>query len=542
MKKLLLIALLATALFPSTGFAARFYIDPGCATPGNGTTVTCSGAGAPLATIDAFTDVARAAGDVAIIKRGVATTTSALNDVIFTTSGTVNAPITLMADYDNAFGNFATSSQTVTSQFGSVFMATSASTTDMFPNQWIYIAGDCYENTTATSRNGCEYAYQIRYATSTGIQLYLPYKGNNAGSGKVTRVMPFLSPWNITTGDFQYLMSGDDYWYIKGVHLRSTDSAGAITFGANPEGVTVMDAFSETDGVTSLTYALPGYATRLSKFVGIHQSTSITVSNGATLSDGYIECIRATQAFSLAGSAVSYMSNIRVEKCTAFGIFNTQGMNIVYASNITGSTTPSISGGQYSMLNRSFYIEDFSGTPGLSKMSLSGVLDIASTTESDTSNLRSGGGPKNMKVQPEAGTGNVGVSSMNFPHSYLKLFEYPIYTDTTSRTYTVYFNSTTTSQWTNDPITDSSIASTTPELFIECDYYGGSSGAERRITMSNTTNDVDFNGSTAWQDISVTCQPAQSGILYLRAWYGKRRDTGSAMNQFYVDLTPVISP
>jgi len=542
MKKLLLIALLATALIPSTSYAARFYIDPGCATPGNGTTVTCSGVGAPLATIDAFTDVARVAGDVAIIKRGVATTTSALNDVVFTTAGTINAPITLMADYDNAFGNFATSSQTVTAQFGSVYMATSASTTDMFPNQWIYLAGDCYENPTATSRNGCEYAYQIRFATSTGIELYLPYKGNNAGSGKVTRVMPFLSPWNIETGDFQFVMNGDDNWYIKGVHLRSTDSAGAFTFGTNPEGVTLEDTFVETDGVTAITYSSPGYATRLKKFVGIEQSSPITLLAGATVSDGYIQCIRATQAFSLASSPISYISDVRVEKCTSFGVFNTAGMNIMYSLNITGSTTQNISGGNYSMLNRMSVAQDLYGTPGLSQTVLSGVLNTSSTTESDVSNLRSGGGPKNIKIQPESGTGNTGLSSMNFPHSYLKLFEYPIYTDTTSRTYTVYFNSTTTSQWTNDPVTDSSIASTTPELFIECEYYGGTSNAGRRITRSNTANDVDFNGSTAWQDISVTCQPAQSGILYLRGWYGKRRDTGSAMNQFYVDLTPVISP
>jgi hypothetical protein len=76
-------------------------------------------------------------------------------------------------------------------------------------------------------------------------------------------------------------------------------------------------------------------------------------------------------------------------------------------------------------------------------------------------------------------------------------------------------------------------------LFIECEYYGASSGAERFLKRSTTSAAVAIAGNTTWDDLSLTCDPAQAGILYLRGWYAKPREAAS--NKFYMDTTPVIN-
>lgn len=545
MKKLLIIALLATALFPSTGFAARLYIDPGCTTPGNGTTPTCSGAGAPLATMRQFTDVARAAGDVGIVKRGVATTTDPGVTMSFTTDGTLNAPITLMADYDNAFGNFATSSQTVTAQFGSEFMATSASTTDMFPHKWIYLAGDCYENPTATSPNGCEYAYEIEIATSTGIKLYLPYKGGQAGSGKTTRVMPFISNTGIAAGATQiFTMSTDDYWVFKGMDLRSTNVNGSFTEAGATKAVTFIDTVWQGNGTGDIGVGTSGNGIFLKKnrFFNVQYGSN----NAKTLfaEDILIDCnsVGSSAAIRVASSPYTVSHSIKnavFTRCTnswqtngAFEGAPSYWFNVKAPVAISG-----MSGGNSTI--KILYQDNF-GIVGLNSQTSNQISanTVSTTTISTTTayTIRTNGTNLQQYFDPPSGTGNTGLSSSNFPSSYIKMFEYPFYTTAnTAYTVTAYFLSTSTSQWSVDPVTDSTIASTTPEMFIECDFYNDTDDADRRTVRSNVNNDVDFNGSTTWQDISVTFTPIKTGITYCRGWYGKKKETSSAMNQFLMD-------
>ncbi len=42
-----------------------------------------------------------------------------------------------------------------------------------------------------------------------------------------------------------------------------------------------------------------------------------------------------------------------------------------------------------------------------------------------------------------------------------------------------------------------------------------------------------------WDGISVTCQPTQAALLYLRGWYAKNGEVGK-MNEFNMDIKPVI--
>jgi hypothetical protein len=165
---------------------------------------------------------------------------------------------------------------------------------------------------------------------------------------------------------------------------------------------------------------------------------------------------------------------------------------------------------------------------------------FSTTTISETSVLRTGGGPLTERIIPPSGTGNTGVSTKYFPFSYVPLFEYPIYaTSGVSKTYTMYFRSASTSAFTTNPLTATATGSSTPELYLECEYYNDTFDATRMLKRSNTAAAVNFNTDTNWYGISVTCQPSQSGVLYLRGWYAKPREAPT--NQFYMDTTPVVS-
>lgn len=536
-------------LLPLNAEAARFYIDLTCTTPGTGVSATCDGAGGddPFATLDAFADVTRVAGDVAIVKRGNATTTSTGNDLTFTTDGALHAPITITADFDNAFGNFATSSQTVTAKYGSRYMATSASTTDMFPHTWIYIAGDCYENPTTTTENKCGDFYKVQNATSTGIELELPYLGGNAGSGKTVRVMPSAPMWNIPSGDFQFILNDDDNWRINGININSTDINGGITLANTVNGFYAENIFFVGNDSTSPGVNNTGDYGTIFKDVVMLDTTAIFASQ---LYGAVIDGLRARSCSGnlfTAGANISMFAYNTIVECPASSVISFAGsgiQQIIGRNNQFNSDRPATAGAYQTTVS----FEDHHGVVGSNKYSIqaggqSGNL-LGTTTVSTTDELRPGGGAQSMLfLNPPFSTASAyGFSTMNFPRTYVKLFEYPFYTTAnTTYTTTAYFKATTTAQWTTNPTTQATRASSTPEMFLECDVYADDADADRRTIRSNTANDVDFDGSTNWQDISVSFTPTQTGNTYCRGWYGKPRDGGAAQNQFYMDTLVEIS-
>jgi hypothetical protein len=58
--------------------------------------------------------------------------------------------------------------------------------------------------------------------------------------------------------------------------------------------------------------------------------------------------------------------------------------------------------------------------------------------------------------------------------------------------------------------------------------------------IKKSTGTIDMNGSTSWQSLAVTAQPGQVGVVYLRGWYGKTKESGKA-NTFYIDPVPEVS-
>jgi len=526
--------------------AAMFYADLGTFTA----STTCSGNGTatttPFCSINQFTNVARSAGDILVVRRNTATTTDILASTL-TSDGTLNSPITVTADYDNRWNDngagFTTLGETATPVFGATTITVSASSTAIH-NSWIYFGTDCTETYNSKMVNPCEFAYEVASSTqgsaNTVLTLYLPYKGPSSGAGVAIRQMG-KNPIVGSTGEgVQILtMSGDDYWYFKGLDFRSTNSSCALQPSVS-RGTRFFHTVVQGDGTSAC------LANSLDNSVSFSNVRTFNVTNSFTLNRGGLNLVKdfLFDCNSAAGSTAINQStggliglfNGAFKNCVTDIGSSAAGSQPMLLVNVKNNNNHSSTG----LASNNFYFEDNFSVVGLNSQTSNQISAnaLSTTTIATTTVTRSGGGPTTQFIMPPAGTGNTGISTKFFPYSYIKLFEYPIYTDTSSKTYTMYFSVASTSAFATDPFTDTQTASSTPEMFIECEYYNESSGADRCLKRSNTVDDVDFNGSTDWQDISVTCQPTQAGILYLRGWYAKPKEAGT--NWFYMDTTPVI--
>lgn len=545
MKKFLLLFILAIAFIPqSKAEATAYYIDFNCgatATCGNGLATTTSFSG-----IDAFAEVARSAGDIAFVRRGVASTTG-ISDIAPTSEGVRNNPIIITADYDNLWNDFATSSQTYTVAAASTTMTASGSITGIAAGDWIYVAGDCGETYNSTVLNKCEFAYEVSAVSGTNLTLFLPYKGNQSGSGLDLRVMPDAPQWNTTTGDFQWLLSTpDQFWYLKGLDLRGTDSNCVISLGSNGVATDFVayDMVLQSDNTTSCSHLGGGETVSYTKTRtlggSVAGSGAFVQMWGIVIKDFLVNCNGSSGvAFRFGGatppSGRGFISEGSISGCAEAFIFNSQATHggvALYVSNLRFGTFSVQYSGAANQLP--IYFEDKYGIVGMNSYTNSFIdSNTTATTTAATSTLRSGGGPTAWEVNPPSGNASTGISTNYFPYTYIPIFELPIYTDTTSRTYEIYFKTaTSTAQWTTNP--------TTEELWIECEYWANSAGNNIK-KVKKTTSTVDFSGSSSWQSLAVSCQPTQSGVLKLRGFYAKPRESGKT-NSFLFDPTPVITP
>jgi|SRR3990167_1303973 len=497
-------------------------------------------------TINKFANNTRTAGDILFIRRNTATTTGIVATT-FTTDGKLNNPITITADYDNLWNDFASTTQTYTLAFASTTMTASADQSDVVVGDWLYAQGDCVETYNSTTLNPCEFAYEVSAVASTSITFYLPYKGNQTGAGNNMRNMKKAPQVGTITQTVQiFTMSSDGFWIAKGLDLRSTNSTSVIQMSSNGSNLNAMDLVLQTNGVSAFMFSTPGTNlwSKIRSFGGPFFSSSAMSS--MIMTNFLIDCNSVSGSHFISSSSFSSIAdfiNGEVKNCTRF-------------LNDGSTVSASAEGGKFNLVNiknnnvfntisgkiiQTRVFEDNFSIVGLNSSSKQNVSSdtSATTTVSDTANLRAGGGPNNLHVRPPSGIQNTGISTKYFPYSYIKLFEYPIYANTSSKTYSMWFMSTSTTNFTTNPFTSTQTGSSTPEMYIECEYYNASSGADRKLLRSNTASAIDFNGSTAWQSISVTCQPTQTGILYLRGWYGKPNDGKS--NWFFMDTQPVVS-
>ena len=478
--------------------------------------------------LDQFTEVARSAGDKVIVKRGHATS-SCINgtDLNFTSDGTIVAPIVIEADFDNAWADYTTSTASAATLVFGTTTITMTTTTGITAGKWIYNITD--------SDNPRDYAYEVASVGATGITLYLPFKGT-AGASKTLRIMPDNPIWNTATGDFQWNFDTDNYWKVQGINIGGTDANGQVEIDSSL-GHEFIDCIFIGNDVTA--YGIyptdDSFLTILKKIRTQDETYALYYYLVDTYGETYIynSIIQSDNSFAIYNDVdygkidlYSYESTIGDSDST-YGLFASadppgQLKFLTRNSIFTGSTAKiSIN---INSPTKFVYNEDYQNIIGDNRQFL-GLSTAASDTPqvlSTSTTVRSGGGATSLELRP---TTNF---STNWDFSRVQLFEYPIYADTTSKTYSMYFRSSATANWTADP--------TASELWIECEYWGHATNVQRRLTKSTGT--LDFNGTTTWNALSVTCQPSQNGILYLRSFYSKTKEAGS--NIFFMDVQPVV--
>lgn len=541
-KKLLYIFILfiGIGIFPKYGYTTAYYVDE---TSGR----SCAGAGTATTTaycrLDQFTEAARTAGDIVFLRRNIATTTTRGDDLNFTSDGTIANPLIISADNDNLWNDASTTAQTYTVAVATSTLIASATITGVQAGDWFYIVGDCTQTYNSTSLNQCDFFYEVAWISGTQLGLYLPYKGNQTGAGNALVNMGKNPQWNVGAGDFQWNFDTDDFWLVKGMDIRSTDVNGIEIDSSY--GHLFADTILITDRTTdgAITLQDDDFFLKLKKYRsesdrGFIAYVAVDVYGAITIQDS-IATLGATATQYCIGSggtaSGAVMANIYVydtvcRKGTGGDILEPVGTGgLLFARNLSLQSSTEL--GLATSPFTSLFFEDYDGIIGKNLQTNvgAGTNDNLSLLLSTTSAsfIRSGGGATSIQVIPTTNT----TSKWDF--NKIKLFEYPIYTNTTSRQYDVYFVSTSTSAWSVDP--------TNTELWIECEYWAHDTNATSTRKIKKSTGTVDFNGSVTWQALSVTCQPSQTGILYLRGWYAKTKES-SRMNEFFVDGKPVITP
>lgn len=486
------------------------------------------GTGTAWRYLDKFTEAARSAGDKAILRRGMTNRYDDGTDLLFTSDGTVDNPIIAEADSDDAFSDQVDLSVTATATltFGSKTVTFSADVSSVVAaGDWIY----------ASSDDNRVFAYEVDSVSTVTVTLFLPYKGDQAGAGKTMFNMQSTPIWNTAAGNFQAKLDSDDYWKFQCIHFRGTDTNGAFEVnnsalplfkdcvfegnGASDYGLKFVDDWipARIDKCRFYNYLEGiGANTGFGGFIGeagdcLFDGNSVANSRGMSASTGVDALLTDCELKNHGDGDVRFTASVVVS-------------GTVRLRNCILASTTELDGIDVSLFGRAF-IEDHDGTPGDTRqLTYLSSAEATPIIQSETTTVRSGGSTISIKVTPSTDL------SSNWEHSRQKLFDLAFYATTDSKQYDVYFRPTATADWTADPVAG--------ELWIEAEYWGHASNNFRRILKS--TGVIDMNGSTAWAALSVTVMPAQAGVLYLRAYYAKTKESSKA-NTFFCDPIPVVT-
>ena len=479
-------------------------------------------------TLHKFGESSRSVGDRAILRRGMTGRYDDGGDLFFLSNGTIDDPIIMEADYANNWKDDVDLSATATATltFGSKTITFASDISGVLAaGDWIYVAAE----------DAKEFAYEVATVVTTDVTLFLPYKGDQAGSGKTMTNMQSTPIWNIAAGNFQWNFSADSFWKTQGIHIKGTDLNGNVEVDSSA-GQVFKDCIFEGDGVSAYGIHCPddksvvmGLKCRFDNHTNNLGSSTV---NGA-LTGLFKDCL-----FDNAESAInaSVWDDIIFEECESknqtIGDLRTGATGATGAHqsfrfkgrNLILSSATKVDRHEFSPFGE-FLIEDFDGTIGDTRQ-LTGFSTAEGTPilQSETSTVRSGGSNISIKFTPSTKLSTI------WEFSRIKIFELPIYATTASKKYEIFFRPTATADWTDDP--------TNIELWIEIEYWGHASNNFRKILKSIET--IDMNGSTNFTALSVTVAPAQAGVAYLKAYYAKTKESSKA-NTFFCDPIPVIT-
>jgi len=246
-------------------------------------------------TFDKCYENVRTAGDIFIFKWG--TTQTGTTDVIPISNGNTGLPIISTADWDNAFGNIATPSETGTFTLGSKTVTMSG------PGHGI-VANDMLWN--GTDDTAMIHACHVESVSGEVITLSLPYLGT-AGAGKTVKVGPGMPFWT-NAGAFAFTFGTDYNQHISGIRANSADAGGTIQISSS--NVTL-------DRCVSSNTAGAGEAVALSSTAAVRLDRCVLTSSGLTAA-GVMDCTAG--------------SNIEIKRSSITGnpadIIGTFGINL----------------------------------------------------------------------------------------------------------------------------------------------------------------------------------------------------------------------
>ena len=500
----------------------------------DGTTAIKTNGDGPFATLQAFTAIA-VAGDTCTVRRGMIQAVSA--DLAFANDGTLLLPITMEADFDNTtwvgpVQDETTASETATLIFGSKTVTFAGDISgDIAAGDWIY----------ETTEDNKLFAYEVG-AVSGGsneiVTLKLPYKGNISGAGKTIKIMPDNPIWNTAAGNYEVKLDSDFFWRFQGMHFRGTDGFGVVEINSSKSPV-FLDCICEGNGSSGdfgfyfsddTTYSyirkcrvyncvglrafqgMGGIAGEFKELLLDGNSapfvSAVLFGAGNALFEE-VETAGCVDDFDAPSATVPMSLNIRVRNCILSSALTFD--NQLFVDPQTG-----------------IFAEDYNNVVGDSRQLL-GLADTEDdiVIQSDTTDVRGGGGATSIKVTPSA--------NLNLLHenARIKIFEYPIYqVKDVAVTYTVYFKSDLDTDWDADP--------TNVQLWIEADYWGHATNKFRRtIKSTGVCNNFDAD-DTVWDSLTVTFTPLITGVVYLKGYYAKAQEAAKS-NIFFCDTKIVVS-
>lgn len=496
-----------------------YYVDfdNGSDSTNDGSTPTKSNGDGPFATLEKFTQTTRSAGDVCIVRRGMVQTVSA--DMTFVGSGTTGNPIILEADFGDSWSDFADSAQTYTPVWGATTMTASATITGISVGDWVYNLTDGDDQR--------DFSYEVKAVSGTTLTLYLPWKGS-VGAAKTLKVMPANPIWNLATGNYMANIERDYFWFVQGLHFRGTDSYGQLEMDSVVG--TVKDCIFEGNGPSD--YGIrtddDAYITVLK--CRIYNNVKSYRGAASEFKDCYFD-----------GNSVSYAAIMDTLSTNFIKIEESITSGMAYDITTPAQSPANCNGNlvmrnvRYSGTTANVYepfrnyppgligVEDEDGVPGVSKQfNFFSDDDDLPVINSDTTDVRAGGGATSIKVLPDGILGTIRRDGWG----KILVFEYPIYADTSEKTFTAYFKSDDDTDWDADP--------TAAELWIEVEYWGHATNKYRKIVRSTGVCDSFDSDDTVWNSLSVTVTPAIAGVLYLRCYYAKAKEAAKA-NIFFAD-------
>jgi len=531
-------------VYTRSPIGTTYYVDPGSGNDGNAGTST----GAAWATIRQFIEGARSAGDICIVRRDATN----MSDATFTTAtvdGDISNPIICEADYDDAWGDFASSAQTYTIAVGGKSATASASITGISAGDWIYVSGD-------DARLHC---LEVKSVSGSTLNFYLAYRGNNAGSGKSLTVMgPSPVNGSTSTGDLMYFNTAL-YWVLRGIHSKGAYGGGAYLFTNSR--IDILNCTGEgtktgtQDGAfTTGSYAMLNFRNFRALGGNLANTVELGHSNGSVVMDncdidgtgqGTYNMIRGIYAQAQALGAVT-ISNVHIhdvgnsngsdidrggvgmdlEISTTLGTVRCK--NVTFDNNSTGDIEVEYNDSSGEIVTAIF--EDYGGTKGDTRMfSGNGPGERDSPWgQTDFTVARPGGAENSLKVTPSTNIGG-GWTQGGYPlvgeHvSNMISKGTPIYLAAGTHTIKFYFKTENTTDWTANPTAD--------ELYIEAEFLSDASSVVTELKRSTDT--LDFTSSTDWQSISIQVTTAQDGLVYLKMPYSKTKEA-SKTNIFWFD-------